>query len=91
MNSEQFLNPKFNLTFDDLYEREGLVKLDQKFAEFSNGENDLIQRHFSEVLNNMARYSYFLLEYLPFERVWFPIQYRGYNLNYYLEDCVYSI
>ena len=44
MNSEQFLNPKFNLTFDDLYEREGLVKLDQKFAEFSSGENDLIQK-----------------------------------------------
>ncbi|MBU6141259.1 MAG: FAD-dependent oxidoreductase [Proteobacteria bacterium] len=44
MSFEHFLNPKFGLTFDDLYEREGLLKLDQKFAEFSNGKNDLIQK-----------------------------------------------
>ncbi len=44
MNYSNFLNPKFGLTFEDLYEREGLVKLDQKFAEFLSGENDLIQK-----------------------------------------------
>jgi len=44
MNYSNFLNPKFGLTFEDLYEREGLVKLDQKFAEFLSDENDLIQK-----------------------------------------------
>lgn len=50
MYSEEFLNPKFGLTFDDLYEREGLKKLDQKFTEFANGEDGLIEK--SRLLEN---------------------------------------
>ena len=34
MSSQNFLNPAFGLAFDDLYEQEGLEKLDQKFVEF---------------------------------------------------------
>lgn len=34
MPSQNFLNPKFGITFDDLYAREGLEKLDKKFDEF---------------------------------------------------------
>jgi len=34
MSSKNFLNPSFGLTFEDLYERDGLVKLNQKFEQF---------------------------------------------------------
>ena len=44
MPSQNFLNPKFELNFEDLYEREGLEKLDQKFEEFLSGRKpDLLE------------------------------------------------
>ncbi len=45
MSSQNFLNPKFGITFEDLYEREGLEKLDKKFTEFVGDQPfDLIGR-----------------------------------------------
>lgn len=44
MSSQNFLNPRFGLSFEDLYELDGLVKLNQKFEEFKSDRNssDLI-------------------------------------------------
>lgn len=39
MSSENILKARFGLVFDDLYSREGLLKLDQKFAEYLNEKN----------------------------------------------------
>ncbi len=48
MSLQDHLKSNFNLTFQDLYERDGLVKLDQKFAEYLNNKSsdnlDLLER-----------------------------------------------
>lgn len=45
MSLKQHLKNNFNLTFEDLYTRDGLLKLDQKFADFLGGKNpDIIEK-----------------------------------------------
>jgi hypothetical protein len=46
MPSKNPLKPIFGVTFEDLYEREGLEKLNKKFEEYLNEKNPEIATHF---------------------------------------------
>lgn len=62
MPLETFLNKKFNLIFLDLYEREGLQKLNQYFEDFLQ-ESDLeLFRNFKENQKNQEENSNILIE-----------------------------
>src|SRR4051812_647144 len=47
MSLENSLKSFAGLTFQDLYEREGLIKLNQKFVEFLEEKNPVIAQQFS--------------------------------------------
>ena len=47
MPSQNFLNAASGLSFDDLYERDGLIKLNQKFAAFLIEKNPELARNWS--------------------------------------------
>lgn len=63
MPSQNFLNPKFGLTFEDLYSREGLVKLNQKFEEFKNSrQSTVVSRQSDELVDSAKILEDFLVE-----------------------------
>ena len=46
-------NPAFGLDFEDLYQRDGLIKLNQKFEEFLTKKNPEIAAEFFKLKNNL--------------------------------------
>jgi hypothetical protein len=63
MPLNNFLNPSFNLDFQDLYQLEGLEKLQQKFSDFLQEKDYNIYQQFlinkssdSQLLINVAKY-----------------------------------
>ena len=57
MQLENYLKNNFNLSFSDLYEREGLIKLNQKFEDFLAQKDAKIAADFSALKNNIAGFS----------------------------------
>lgn len=51
------LNPAFEITFDDLYEREGLLKLHQKFINFLEKKDSEISQKFASLKANKQNFS----------------------------------
>ncbi|MBP7709644.1 MAG: FAD-dependent oxidoreductase [Rickettsiales bacterium] len=55
MPSQNPLNSRFELTFEDLYAREGLVKLDQKFEKYLEEKSPEIAAQFGDLKNSNTK------------------------------------
>jgi hypothetical protein len=94
MPLNNFLNPSFNLDFQDLYQLDGLEKLQQKFSDFLQEKDCNIYQQFlinkssdSQLLINVAKYlEEFLVDL-------FMIKQENQELKLYYQnlDIIYQI